>query len=324
MSVRDAVGWGALGLGGGAALMLAVGQWHSTPAENTTPAEAPAAALKPGEVRIDKALQARIGLRLATLAATITTDQVHGFARGLDAGPLAAIEAEIATARSAALASSAEAARLAALAAADQSASRQSVEAARATAAADAARVRLAEQRVALEYGPGIARLGEGGRRALLAAIANGSAALVRVDLPGGAARGVRLAQGGAGITLLGAAAVADSKLQSAGLIGLVRGAAARLVNAGRAVDVIADGSAGVSGVQIPPDAIVRWRGGLWLYRQTGAESVERVELVDARPVSGGWFAASGVAAGDRVVVSGAGAILALDRAGDVAGDSDE
>lgn len=325
MSMRDAVGWGALGLGGGVALMLAAGMVGKPATEKLgIAAEKPALPPKPGELRLDKAMQARIGLRVAVLAGATSSDQIHGFARGLDAGPLAAIEAEIATARGAASASSAELARLTTLAAADQSASRQSVEAARATATADAARVHLAEQRVALEYGPGIARLGEGGRRALLAAIARGDAALVRVDLPGGDARGVRLAQGGAAIQLLGAAAVADPKLQSPGLLGLVRGPAARLVNTGRAVDVVADGSAIVTGVLVPSDAVVRWRGGLWLYRQTSATSVVHVELVDARPVEGGWFATSGIAPGDRVVVSGAGAVLALDRAGDVAGDSDE
>ncbi|MGQ7396580.1 hypothetical protein ACTGYH_12840, partial [Streptococcus suis] len=61
---------------------------------------------------IDAAFAKRIGLQTAPLSATTMASVARGFARGIDAGPLASIEADIATARAAAQASSAEAARL--------------------------------------------------------------------------------------------------------------------------------------------------------------------------------------------------------------------
>lgn len=327
MSARDAIGWGALGTGAGAALLLAISHFGvavDADKQDEAPTETTASAIRSGQVSANKAFQARIGLKIVPVLSATSSDLARGFARGLDSGPLAAIEAEIATAKGAAQASTAEATRLAALAAADQSASRQSVEAARATAIADAARVRLAEQRIALEYGAGLARLGENGRHALLAAIANGTASLIRVDIPDASTRGARLAEGGARIELLGPAAAADAKLQTPGVIGVVRGDAARRLNNGRSVEVVADGSGVSNGIAVPADAVVRWHGGLWVYRQTGAETFERVELVDARPVGGQWFVPAGLAAGDRVVVDGAGTLLALDRAGDVTAGGDD
>ena len=320
MSVRDATGWSAVGAGLCAALLLGFHGAAGPQAADHPEAAAPDA--KEDGILVAPDLAARLGLKTDLLSASSAAGEVHGLARGLDAGPLAAIETEIATARAAAAASSAEAARLAGLAAADQSASRQAVEAARAQAAADAARLRLAEQRIALEYAPGRAAMGEGARTALLGAITRGEAALVRVDLPGvsGGTR-VRLVDGGT-IRLIGPAAQADARLQSAGLIGIADGAAARMLNAGRVRDVVAATGPSRAGVFVPGDAVVRWRGTQWVYREAGTRVV-RTELADAQPVPGGWLAGTGLAAGDRIVVRGAGALIALDRADDLAQEGD-
>jgi hypothetical protein len=319
MSARNAIGWSAVGAGLCALLIFGVhGAAGPQAADPEARPEAAAPEAKEEGITVAPELGERLGLKLAALTASSAAGEVHGLARGLDAGPLAAIETEIATARAAAAASSAAAARLAGLAAADQSASRQSVEAARAQAAADAARLRLAQQRIALEYAPGLAAMGDGQRTAMLAAITRGEAALVRVDLPG--ANGgthVRLADGGT-IRLIGPAAQADARLQSAGLLGIADGAAARMLNAGRARDVVAAIGPSRAGVFVPGDAVVRWRGTQWVYRDAGARFV-RIELAGAQPVPGGWLASTGLAAGDRVVVQGAGALIALDRADDLA-----
>ncbi|MGJ3647012.1 hypothetical protein ACLB0R_00885 [Sphingomonas sp. GlSt437] len=320
MSARDAIGWGALGAGLTAALVFAAhGVGKSADAEDK-PAEAAAPADKssdPGKLAVDGALAKRIGLRTAPLGGTTMATITHGFARGIDTSPLASIEADIATARAAAQASAAEAKRLGVLAAADQSASRQALEAARAQAVADAAKARFAEQRVALEFGPGLGAMGDGARRALLAEIARGAAVLVRVDIAAEGVGGVRLASGGA-IRLLGRAAQADPKLQSAGMLGLVRGAEARQLNTGRTVDVIAQTGTTQAAVFVPTEAVVRWHGGQWVYRATSDGKFERVSIDDGQPASGGWLVSSGLAPGDRVVVAGAGALLALDRAGEL------
>ncbi|MFX5693058.1 hypothetical protein ABTE17_20490, partial [Acinetobacter baumannii] len=68
----------------------------------------------------------------------------------------------------------------------------------------------------------------------------------------------------------------------------------------------------------VPTEAVVRWHGGQWVYRATSDGKFERVSIDDGQPASGGWLVSSGLAPGDRVVVAGAGALLALDRAGEL------
>lgn len=330
MSRRAAIGWAAVGAGISAAVLLglaplrnATGTADGKEASASRPAAITSSA-RDGEVRLERAEQQRIGLAVAPVIATTAPAITHGFARGLDGGALAAIDAEIVTARAAASASQAEAARLAQLFAQDQSASAKSVEAARSQAAADAARVGLAERRVGLEYGPGLARLGGGARHALIADIAAGRAALVRIDVPGAsldAQSRIRIDDGA--LAVLGPAAAADPRLQSAGVLAILRGPAAASATSGRILDVKVERGSAEPGAAVPRDAVLRWRGGLWVYRQDGPETFERVELVDARPIGGAWFVRSGLTAGNRVVTGGAETMLAVDRGGGSAAESD-
>ena len=287
-------------------------------------AEAPAAeANAAGDVTLNTAQLQRLGVRLVTLTAATAPVLATGFARALDIAPLAAIDSEIASARAAVRASGADAARLAGLAAADQSASARSVEVARALAAADRIRTTAAQRRAGLEFGPGLAALGDAGRSALITDVAMGRAALLRIDLPGSVpVAGTRIQVGdtSATVTVLGAAASADARLQGTGVLAVLRGPAARDAGAGRLLPVTVAGGGTAAGVIVPRAAVVRWHGGLWVYALATPETDNahfiRRELPDARAVDTGWFAASGVAAGDRIVGEGAGAVLAAERGG--------
>lgn len=331
MSRRTAIGWAALGAGAGAAAMLVLMPlYHAADAPGTSTevsdprTDAPTSSERDGNVRVSRAEQQRIGLRVAAVVTTIAPAVSHGFARGLDTGALAAIDAEIVTVRAAANASRAEAARLAMLASQDQSASVKSVQAARAQAAADGARADLAARRIGLEYGAGLARLSDGARRALIADIAAGRAALVRIDVPGaslGDLSRVRLDDGGGSLRVIGPAAAADLRLQSAGVLAVLRGAVASSATNGRILGVTIERGGAETGIVVPRDAVLRWRGGLWAYRQETPEAFARTELVDARAVGDGWFVPAGLSAGDRVVVGGAGTLLAIDRGGGAAAD---
>lgn len=332
MSTRQAAGWAALGAGAmaGAFLLMApprqgAGSDAKAGTEKAAP-DAPTSSASDGEVRVEPAEQKRIGVAVARATATSAPAIAHGFARGLDGANLAAIDSEITTASAAASASRAEAVRLATLASQDQSASVKAVQAARAQAAADSARVELAARRIGLEYGAGLARLGPAARRALVADIASGRAALVRVDVPGaalGQLNGVRIDGGGGSLRMLGPAASADARLQSAGMLAVLRGPVAASATNGRILGVTVESGGSQPGVMVPRAAVIRWRGGVWVYRRTGAETFQRVELVDARPTAGGWFVSAGMSAGDQVVVSGAGTLLAIDRGGGAAPDQD-
>ncbi len=316
------IAWTALGAGGTALALSALSALHpaAAPAPAPSPqASAPAAEADP--LAFDDAAIAKAGITLTPVTAGTESAVASGFARGLDIGGLAAIDAEIITARATAAASQAQAARLASLYAQDVSASRQSVEAARAQAVADAARTDLALRRVGLEYGPGLMRLGRGGVSTLVRAIANGDAALVRIDIPGivlhpGSTVSIGESDSTTMVRVLGPAAVADAKLQSAGVLAIVRGPLAGQSLAGRVLTARAPSARPETGLIVPRDSIVRWQGGLWVYRRT-EKGFERVELRDARPVASGWFVPAGLSAGDRIASSGAGNLLAIERGSD-------
>ncbi len=320
------IAWAALGGGATAAAVFAVSALKPADAPRAEAASEAAAALAPeaDPLALDDAAMKKSGITLATLQAHSEAAVARGFARGLDIGALAAIEAETIAARSAAAASRAQAARLAGLYAQDVSASRQSVEAARAQADADAARADLAARRIGLEYGPGLMRLGRGGIGALVRAVASGDAALIRIDIPGVVLRpGTVVLIGDDGnatsVRVLGPAASADSKLQSAGVLAIVRGAMAGQSLAGRVLTARAATGQPEAGVIVPREAIVRLQGAQWVYRYSD-KHFERVELRDARAVGDGWFVATGLRAGDAVARGGAGNLLAIERGGEAEG----
>ena len=64
------------------------------------------------------------------------------------------------------------------------------------------------------------------------------------------------------------------------------------------------------TGVMVPATAVVWHAGKAWIYVQQEADEFVRRELSTQDPVSDGWFAASGLAARDKVVVSGAQLLL--------------
>lgn len=289
---------------------------HAAPeVEESAGSEGPAG----NGVTLDAAAITRAGIRVITLKATSQASARTGFARALDLGPLAAINAEIASARAALSASQADLSRQQALAAQDQSASARAVDTARAQALGDKARLNLAQRRIALEYGSGLAHLDTSQLEHLVLQASNRQAALVRLDFPGDNVPQdavVTIGGDGGGPTarVLGAAAAVDARLQSPGMLALVRGPMARSLAVGRVVPASLAGAGSVrAGVIVPRDAIVRTQGGLWVYRAEAEGRFRRVELVDAFATEGGWFVASGLRPGDHVAAGGTAVLLGIE-----------
>lgn len=269
----------------------------------------------PDPLALDAGQRARLGITTGTLAPAQNEPGFAAFARALDAGPLAAIDGEILTARAAAAASAADAARLAELARQDQSASARSVQLATAQATADRQRVALAERRVALEFGPGLAVLNTNARAGLIADIAARRAALLRIDIPGGASASGSVAVGDPlrSVQILGPAAATDARIQGASLLAVLRGPGTRDAAAGRLLPARISGGPFVSGAIVPNAAVVRAKGHLWVYVPEAGSFVRRA-IDDARPVGGGWFVSDGVGPGDTIVTGGAGALLGIEN----------
>lgn len=319
MKPLAATGWALAGaaLASSAIYVIpALGPGHEPEATKEEPAAKPGQLA--GSVLLDKAAVAHAGIRIVKLQQEAAASERTGFARALDLGPLAAINADIQSARAILAASDAEARRQEALAVQDQSASVRAVELARAQARADRARVTLALRRVGLEYGSGLSGL-EGDLDGLVAQAARGEAALIRLDFQDGAppkGSAVTVSDGEIHMTahVMGPAVGADPNLQSAGVLAIVRGAAARSLAVGRVMTaVLAGGGPVQAGVVVPRDAIVRTQGGMWVYRVDQDGAFRRVELQGATAREAGWFVRNGLRPGDRIVGAGATVLLGME-----------
>lgn len=281
-------------------------------------AGAPTASHAATMVKLEPEVQKRIGVVTAPLVAARRASAASGFARVLDVTPLATLDADLAAAAAAASASAAEAARTEALAAADATVSRKTADAARAQARADAAKLALLHRRVALEWGPAFAS--DSRRARLIAEVAAGRAALVRVDaaVALGRVRSVRLdfgAQGAVIATVLGPARTADPRLQSAGLIVQVSGPAAATLSVGATAAARFDQGGASAGVVVPRSALIRADGQSFAYVRKGGDQFERRAVVGGAPQPDGLFVAGGFTPGEPVVINGASALLAAETA---------
>ncbi len=272
-------------------------------------------------VELTKAQQQKMGVAVAPLMSVTLPATEGAYAAVVDVSPLAALASEVAAARAAASASRTQANRLARLAAQDQSASRQSVEAAEAAAKSDEARLALAQRRIGLEWGPAFARLSWNDLNRLLGQIATGDVALVRIDgvHSTGAAPKQALLRDRSGVplttvTILGIAATADPRFQTPGLFALAKGQAAASLRPGRVLAAeVADGAA-IAGVVLPRTALVRIDAATWAYVQTDSDGFDRRPVLGARQVEQGWIVMQGFEVGDKIVVNGAGALIAAEH----------
>ena len=264
--------------------------------------------------------QARLGVRTAVLTRQTRTGQIDAFAKVLDPGPLAALETDLEAAQAAAAASAAEAKRAQALNAAGGGVAKKDAEAAASQAKSDAAHLALLRQRIGLEWGPGLARLTDAGRRALIAELARGEAALVHVDTPNNDgqadARSVEIdvGSGSAHGLVLGAARAAEPRLQSSGLIAVVRGRSAVLLSTGLIQSAHINTKASAPGVVIPREAVIRFEGSDWAYvRRTGV-AFERRRIDNPLPEAAGLFVTGGFRPGEAVVVQGATELFGMEQ----------
>jgi hypothetical protein len=280
---------------------------------------APAAAAPAAVVKLDTATQRRLGVATAPLAARQRVASVPGFARVLDPVPLATLDSDITAAMAALAASQAEADRSRALNAADQTVSRRAADAAAAQARADAAKLQLLRRRVGLEWGPSLAAFSDAQRGRLVADLAAGRAALVRIDSTGGVSPGRGSAildlgpAGRATATILGATRSGDPRLQSTGLLGLVRGPQAMQLGSGTVAPTTLGAGATTSGVVIPRSALLRTGGQTYAYIRRDAESFERRPVTAGLTDSAGLFVAGGFRPGEAVVVVGASQLFAAE-----------
>lgn len=286
-------------------------------------ADEPAEAAGPKAITVDAVAQARFGVTVATLKGVAAPSGTSTTARVLDPGSLLKLDSELAAAAAGFAASRAEALRARKLFSEDRTVSARVVEAASAQEQADLQRVNAAHRELALEWGGGVADLQAHRRAELLDELAGAKAELVRVEIPTGSpipragtsieVRGNSASEVFAG-AVLGTLPTADPRLQTRGVLVELKGDAAKLP-IGQMLTAQVPGAevAGVDGVILPRAALLRRDARVWVYVQTAPTAFVRREVRDFRPGLSGWFVAKGFAPGDRVVATGAAALLGVE-----------
>jgi hypothetical protein len=286
-------------------------------------ADEPAEAAGPKAITVDAVAQARFGVSVATLKGVAAPTGTPTTARVLDPGPLLKLDSELAAAAAGFAASRAEAMRTRKLFSEDRTVSARVVEAASAQEQADLQRVNAAHRELALEWGGGVADLQAHRRAELLDELAGAKVELVRVEIPTGSpiprsgtsieVRGNSAAEVFAG-AVLGTLPTADPRLQTRGVLVELKGNAAKLpIGQMLSAEVPGFEVAGVDGVILPRAALLRRDARVWVYVQTAPTAFVRREVRDFRPGLSGWFVAKGFAPGDRVVATGAAALLGVE-----------
>jgi hypothetical protein len=287
----------------------------------------------PKTITVDALAQTRFGVSVATLKGAAAPNDASTTARVLDPSSLVQLDSELAAAAASFGASLTEAQRMKKLYSEDRTASARAVQAASAQAEADLQRVNAAHRELALQWGSGVANMQAHRRADLLNDLANAHSELVRVEVPAGTpiprggsnlqVRGSSAAEVFSG-TVLGTLPIADPRLQTRGVLVELKGDAAKLpIGQMLSAEVPTADVPGADGVILPRAALLRRDARVWVYVQTAPTAFVRREVRDFRPVISGWFVAKGFAPGDRVVATGAAALLGVESPAPADTDAD-
>jgi len=236
---------------------------------------------------VDQTAQHSLGLATATLAAVSRPAEIPAAIDVLDPAPLARLVDDLTAAEATASASAAEARRAEALFHADTNVAAKAVEAAHSQAAIDAAHVRQLHTDLTLGWGTRFGHLDTTALQRTIAPHVHEAAILGRFP------------QSATGV-------------QPEWLLDADGGA---LVPGMHTSGSLRDGTGSVSGLLLPRAAIVRWNGLSWTYVQVDATHFERRPVRAEQRLDDGWLveANDDLHPGDRVVVAGAAALLAID-----------
>jgi len=275
-------------------------------------------------VALDEGDARKLGVEVAPIAAGAYQPFAAGTARVVDAQAAIALLAELEKAETEARTSQSALKRSRDLFRSDTAVSAEALEAAERQAATDDAQVKVARARASLEFGRGAPWLDAGRRESLVGSLASGATALVSASFPASLAGAeppfaLELERIGSSAqprwstndSWLGPA---DPSVPGPTVLALVPTASNDLSSGERLAARVASG-ARLDGTVVPASAIVLSGGEAWCYMQSDDDFTRRrVDL--GRPLAGGYFQQEGFAAGESVVVAGAGLLLARETGG--------
>lgn len=278
-------------------------------------AEAPEATAG-APLALDKEQVAKLGLVIQPAAAATYHAEVEAFGQVWSHEAIAQLAADVATAEAAARQSAAALARIQALAQTPGAFPADAQEGAQRQAATDAAALQLAHRRLSALLGD---RLPGHQAGADLPDLASGKVKLVRVTFPLG--NGPRQVPASLRLLPLGDAsatkgwqahaiweAPSDSAVPGYSVWATASGEG--LLEGDRLMALVPTGAA-LAGVLVPDGAVVVSEDKTWCFVEKPEGTFRRVAIDTRRPAGAGYVVATGLAADDRLVVHGAGLLLA-------------
>ncbi len=291
-----------------------------SPATETNADEAPAAdeaetsttlSLLPEEI-------SHLGIVTTVIKATQYTPEKEGYGTVLSHDAIAQSVAEVTTAEAAVQQSRAALARVQRLSGTPGAFPAENVENATRQAAADAAALTLAQQRLSATLGQNPPWKGSD-NSTVLNELASGQVKVVRVTFPlgvlsGSVPRSLRMAHLDPNsatdswkVTGIWDAP-ADASVPGRSFFVLLRNIQ---IDEGEHVQVWAGSGTAESGVELPASAVVISDGQYWCYVEKPAGTFIRTAVDTSKPMTNSYVVKEGVAAGDNVVIAGAGLLLA-------------
>jgi hypothetical protein len=262
----------------------------------------------------------KLGVVTQPAQATDYSEEAAGFGVVVSHDTIAQAAAELATAQATERLSRSSLSRTKKLEGTPGAMSADVEEAAAQKAEVDAAALTLTNQRLSSTLGMKPPWKNE--KDPILQELASGKIKLVRVTFPLGALSGgapARLrashigAKPGAGWKMnVVWDAPADASVPGRSFFALLKGSDA---GEGERLQVWTPIGESVSGVVIPAAAAVMSEGKYWCYVEKKPGAFERIELDTSKPTPDGYFVTEGVAAGDKVVTTAAGQLLAKESA---------
>jgi hypothetical protein len=278
---------------------------------------APDAAAGDAGVQLQAESRSRLGIRVTSLEAKESQPVVTGYGVVIDLEKLAQVDADLATAEAAAKTSDDALERIRKLFE-RKVAARPALDSAENLAAADAAKLALAQRRAMFVLGVHPPWKTPQERARTMADLEEGGVVLVHATFPAGRvsttpsvlgiARPLRTPSATVWTSTSIWNAPSDAAIPGRSFFALVRNS--DLAQGERVVATAPQGDS-IPGVVVPASAIVISEGTTWCYVMLEADTFARRAVDTGIPEGNGYFVAHGLTPGQRVVTAGAGLLLA-------------
>jgi len=280
-----------------------------------------------GEVTItlDAETQKVMGLQTATLTATQMNSEIKAYGRVLDTSALGGLINELQSAQVAAENSRQELERMKVLIA-QKNTSERALKAAEAAYAHDQLGIQATSLKVQTAWGKKLSEL-MASSATTAKRLSSLESMIVRVDLPLDQAvdspKEARLLNQETNAKPIPAQFVdfapsMDSQIQARGLFFMADNEGRKLVPGMAVTALIDSGQNPETGVVVPREAVVRAKGGSWVFIQNPDPEFTRKEISTEHPVERGWFVSGSFKEGDKVVTVGAQQLLSEELKGQI------